>query len=133
MITIAAIKKSIDKALVWCRQHWRWLVLSSVALLAFLLGRKNSKTLRIQALLAKDQYKEESEMIEKAYKNKEAKKKRTAEKYKNSLKQLDKLYDNKSSILDREKDKEYRSLLEEAQHDPDKLDNLLEGLGIKEV
>jgi len=133
MITIASTKKLIDKTLIWCRQHYKWLALSAIALLAFLLGRKNSKSLRAQALLAKDQYKQESEMIEKVYKNKEIKKKRTKQKYQNSLKQLDKLYSDKSSMLDREKDKEYRLLLKEAQYDPDKLNNLLEGLGIKEV
>ena len=132
-MTLAALKKFFDKVLVWCVQHWRWLLLSLVAIAAYVTGRKSAKSLRIQAALARDQYEHEAKFIEKSYKEKELKKKRAAEKYQNSLKQLDRLYDDETSMLNREKDKEYRALLNEAKKDPDKLDDLLEGLGITEV
>jgi len=57
---------SWSKIKAWIKAHWNWLVLMGLFCLAYLLGKKSSGTLLAQATLAKDQYKKESEAIEKA-------------------------------------------------------------------
>jgi hypothetical protein len=46
------------------KAHWNWLVLVGLFCLAYALGRKEARGLLIQAKVAKDQYKAESEAIE---------------------------------------------------------------------
>ena len=130
---IAALQKSYKKITAWCVQHWRWLVFASAALIAYFLGRKNSKSLRAQAESALDQYKKESEMLEKEHKAKKEKLDSASRKYTLALKELDRKYDDDSSKLRRDKDKHYKMLLEKAKKDPDQLDSLLKDMGIEEV
>ena len=51
----------------WCRQHWRWLVLSIAFVVVYLLGKRGQKSLKVQAELARKQYLKEKEAIEKAH------------------------------------------------------------------
>ena len=132
-MTLASLQKAYKKICTWCTQHWRWLVFASASLLAYVLGRKNSKSLRAQAESARDQYKKESEMIEKEHQDKKEKLDRTNNKYKKALLTLDKKYDDESSKLRRDKDKHYKMLLEKAKKDPEQLDSLLKDMGIEEV
>ena len=52
------------------KAHWNWLVLVSLFCLAYALGKKGARGLLIQAQIAKDQYKAESEAIEQAARDK---------------------------------------------------------------
>jgi len=54
-------------AAAWCRQHWRWLVLSIAFLVVYMFGRKGSKSIKLQAELARKQYLREKEAIQKAH------------------------------------------------------------------
>jgi len=132
-MTIAAIKKFIDKTMVWCRQHWRWLVLSSVGLLAFLLGRKNASSLKLEAVRARDQYEKEVEWIEKVHAEKELKKKSAERKYKKALSAINERHASKADSLDKQKEREIKAKLQDIKNDPEQLDSLLKDLGINEV
>ena len=123
----------LKKFYAWCVQHWRWLVFILTSLLAYLAGRKNSKALRAQAELARDQYKKEVEMLETEHHSKKKKLATANKKYTHALKELDAKYDDSSSKLRRDKDKHYRLLLEKAKKDPEQLDSLLKDMGINEV
>ena len=52
------------------KAHWNWLVLVGLFCLAYTLGKKGARGLLIQAQIAKDQYKAESEAIEQAARDK---------------------------------------------------------------
>ena len=52
------------------KAHWNWLVLVGLFCLAYALGKKGARGLLIQAQIAKDQYKAESEAIEQAARDK---------------------------------------------------------------
>ena len=54
----------------WMKAHWNWLVLVGLFCLAYALGKKGARGLLIQAQIAKDQYKAESEAIEQAARDK---------------------------------------------------------------
>ena len=129
----SSLSVQVQKIIAWCTQHWRWLVLLAASLIAYFLGRKNSKSLRVQAELAKDQYKKEAEMLEKEHKEKQEKLAKANRKYSKAMQALDKKYDDKDSELKREKDKHYKSLLKKARNNPEQLDSLLKDMGIDEV
>ena len=132
-MTFAAFKKSCDKVYIWCAQHWRWLALITASVIAYFLGQKNSKSLRVQAELARDQYKKEADMLEKTHAEKQKKLNEADRKYNKALSRLDEKYNDNASDLKREKDKVYKKLLKEAKKDPEKLDSLLKDMGISEV
>ena len=54
-------------------------------------------------------------------------------KYQIAMQELESKYDDDTSKLEREKDHIYRQILDRAKNDPDKLDRLLEEMGINEV
>jgi len=132
-MTKLGIKVYFDKIIAWCVQHWRWLVFACVALVAYLAGRKNSRSLWMQAELARKQYKRESQAIEAAHRESAKRKKEAEERYERSIMRLDAEYKKKNSVLQKEKDKEYKKLLKIAKDDPEQIDNILKYLGIKEV
>ena len=70
---LSSLSIQVQKIIAWCTQHWRWLVLLAASMIAYFLGRKNSKSLRIQAELARDQYKKEADLLEKEHKEKQEK------------------------------------------------------------
>ena len=130
---LSSLSVQVQKIIAWCTQHWRWLVLLAASLIAYFLGRKNSKSLRIQAELARDQYKKEADLLEKEHKEKQEKLDRANRKYNKAMQTLDKKYDDKTSALKREKDKHYKALLKKARNNPEQLDSLLKDMGIDEV
>jgi hypothetical protein len=123
---------TITKIWQWCKGRWQWLVLIAGSLVAFILGSKRQRGLKIDAELERDQYKKESEFVEKQRK-KERKKMIVAEiKYQQALENLEKKYDDDKSALNRDKDAAYKKMIEEVKHDPDKLDSILKDMGINE-
>ena len=130
---LSSLSVRCQKIVAWCTQYWRGLILAIASLVAYVLGRKNSKSLRIQAELARDQYKKEAELLEKEHKAKQDKLDKASRKYNKAIKSLDKKYDDDTSELKREKDKHYKTLLKKARNNPDQLDSLLKDMGIEEV
>ena len=55
-----------SKMKAWIKAHWNWLVLVGLFCLAYALGKKGARGLLAQAEAAKEQYKAESEAIERA-------------------------------------------------------------------
>ena len=129
---LGTIMMIIIKIWQWCKGRWQWLVLIAGSLVAFILGSKRQRGLKIDAELGRDQYKKESEFAEKE-RRKERKKMIVAEiKYHQVLQDLEKKYDDDKSALNRNKDAAYKKMIEEVKHDPDKLDNILKDMGINE-
>jgi hypothetical protein len=123
---------TITKIWQWCKERWQWLILIAGSLVAFILGSKRQRGLKIDSELERDQYKKESEFVEKQRK-KERKKMIVAEiKYQQALENLEKKYDDDKSALNRDKDAAYKKMIEEVKHDPDKLDSILKDMGINE-
>jgi len=54
----------LSKAKAWIKAHWDWLVLVGLFCLAYLLGKKDSGTLLAQAKIAKNQYKDDNDNLE---------------------------------------------------------------------
>ena len=66
-MTWLVVKKSFKKASAWCVQHWRWLVLLSAFIIAYVAGGKKNRSLLLQANLAKKQYQKEAAAIDRAH------------------------------------------------------------------
>ena len=77
--------KSLKIAAAWCRQHWRWLVLSIAFIVVYLLGRKGSKNLKLQAELARKQYLREKEAIQKSHDLEIQKREEAQKRYSNAV------------------------------------------------
>lgn len=117
---------------VWCRQHWRWLVLVSVGLVLYYMGRKSAKAQLLQAKLALRSYEQEKRAIEKAYEKEIEDVKKAQETYNKAMAQLSQEFSSKTDTASLRKEKRIRQLVKEAKKDPDKIDKILEQeLGIK--
>lgn len=119
-------------ASAWCRQHWRWLVLSIAFIVVYLLGKRGQKSLRVQAELARKQYLREKEAIQKAHEF-EIEKRDEAEKvYSEAVTKIEERYEKDKQNLTFAKKEELKALVRKAQEDPTEVDRILEQeLGIK--
>ena len=119
----------LKKATAWSIQHWRWLVFGSIALIAYLTGRKSAKNLWQQAELARKHYKAEAALIEKAHEDKNKKLEKADKNFKNKLTKIEKNKDEDLAGLETKKEEEQLSLV----NDPEAVDNALNNIGINEV
>lgn len=127
-----AAKKWLKIAAVWCRQHWRWLVLGTVAIIMYYLGHKASKAQVLQARLALDAYRKEKEVIEAAHEKEVEGIKKAQETYNKAMAQLSQEFSSKTDVASLRKEKRIRQLVKKAKQDPDEVDRILEQeLGIK--
>ena len=119
-------------AAAWCRQHWRWLVLSIAFIVVYTLGKRGSKSLKLQAELARKQYLREKEAIQKAHDH-EIKKREEAEKtYSDAVDKIEEKHEKDKLELTRAKKEELKRMVKKAKEDPDEVDRILEEeLGIK--
>jgi hypothetical protein len=127
-------KKRLKIAIVWCRQHWRWLAIGSLALVAYYLGNKRMKAQLMQARLALKSYKQEKAAIERAHEKEVEGIIKAQETYNKALLQIDQRYSNKTEALEKEEEKRIRKMIKKAKSNPDEIDNILEKeLGIKKI
>ena len=127
-------KKRLKIAIVWCRQHWRWIAIGSVALIMYYLGNKRMKNQLMQARLALQSYESEKEAIERAHEMEVEGIIKAQETYNKALLQIDQRYSNKTEALEKEEAKRIRKMIKKAKSNPDEIDNILENeLGIKKI
>jgi len=119
-------------AAIWCRQHWRWLVLSIAFIVVYMLGKRGSKSLKIQAELARKQYLREKEAIQKSHEH-EIKKREEAEKrYSDAVNKIEERYERDKWNLTHAKKEEIKKMVQKAKKNPEEVDRILEEeLGIK--
>lgn len=117
----------------WCLKNWKALGIAFGGLIAFLIGSKRQKDKNEDNVILLDQSMREAAFVEKAHREERKKIIKAEIKYQIAMQELEKKYDDKNSKLEREKDHIYKQILDRAKHDPDKLDSILEDMGINEV
>jgi predicted GNAT family N-acyltransferase len=103
---------SLAKAKAWIKAHWNWLVLVGLFCLAYVLGKKSSGTLLAQATIAKDQYKKESQEIERVAREKNNRDKKNTNRTKEIIKKIEEKKEKDLSRLetDIDADQVFRNL-----------------------
>ena len=126
------IKKWWNIASVWCRQHWRWIVLFFVFVVVYFFGKNKGRIELIQAKLALKQYEQEKRAIEKAYKTEMELREKAKKKYDDAMKAVSEEYKGDFNSLRMQKEAEIRKKIKEAKHNPIEIDKILEReLGIE--
>lgn len=132
-MSMLLIKKWWDIASVWCRQHWRWLVMIAALAIVYLLGKRQNRAELIQAKLTLKHYKQEKDAIVKAYETEKKLREQAKQKYDNAMKTVREKYKGEFDSLIIEKEFEVRKKLKQAKNNPSEIDKILEDeLGINE-
>tara|TARA_R110000824_G_scaffold30216_1_gene99716 strand:+ start:3468 stop:3857 length:390 start_codon:yes stop_codon:yes gene_type:complete len=119
-------------AAAWCRQHWRWLILSIAFAVVYTLGRKGHKNLKLQAELARKQYLREKEAIQRAHDTEIRMREEAEKRYSDAVSKIEERYEKDKWNMTQSKKEQIKSLLREAKENPDEVDRILEQeLGIK--
>ena len=119
-------------AAVWCRQHWRWLVLFISFVVVYLAGRKHAKGLRVQAEMAKEFYEKEKEAIHKAYEFEIEKREEANKRYSEAVKKIEEEYERDKQEITHARKEEIKKMLSKVKENPDEVNRILEEeLGIK--
>ena len=127
-----AVKKWLKISAIWCRQHWRWLVLGGFALVMYYLGRKASKAQLIQAKLALKSYEAEKAAIKRAHDKEVEDIKRAQSAYTKALAHISQRYSGETNSLKIKEEKKIRDMIKKAKNDPEEVDRILEEeMGIK--
>ena len=124
--------KYLKIAGVFCRQHWRWLVLLAIFVIAYTLGRRSAGNIKLQANLAKEQYKKEKEAIERAHELEIKKREEANKRYSKAVEKIEKKFEEDKQNITHSKKEEIKKLVKKAQHSPEEIDRILEQeLGIQ--
>ena len=133
-MTWLIILKNLKLFAAFCRQHWRWLVAIIAFLVVYSLGKKSANSAKLQADLAKEQWKKEKEAIEKAH-DLEIKKREEAERnYSEAVRKIEEKYEKDKLNISRAQKEDIKKLVREAKSNPEEIDRILEiELGIKKL
>ena len=127
------IKKWWDIASVWCRQHWRWLVMLAALVIVYLLGKRQNRVELLQAKLALKHYQQEKDAIIKAYETEKKLREQAKQKYDDAMKAVSERYANDFNSINMQKEAEIRKKLKQAKNNPSEIDRILEEeLGVKQ-
>ena len=113
-------------AAAWCRQYWRWLVFVIAVLVSYLMGKRGKDKLKEQALLAKEMYIKEKEVIERAHQQEVQAKQEAQERYSEAVRKIEKKYEEDSHNLTKAKKEAVKKMVNNAKNDPAEIDRILE-------
>ena len=132
-MSMLLIKKWWDIASVWCRQHWRWLILFFVFVVVYFLGKNKGRVELIQAKLSLKQYQQEKDAIINAYETEKELREKAKKKYDDAISTVNEEFRGDFNSLRMQKEVEIRKKLKEAKNNPSEIDRILEEeLGIKQ-
>ena len=117
----------------WCLKNWNSLGVALGGFLAYFIGAKRQKDKNEDDVILLDQAMREAVFVENTHKEERRKLIKADLKYQIAMQELEKKYDDQNSKLERDKDHVYKKILARAKDDPDKLDRILEDMGINEV
>ena len=120
------IKKWWDIASVWCRQHWRWLVMVAALVIVYVLGKRQNRAELIQAKLTLKHYQQEKDAIIKAYETEKKLREEAKKKYDSAMDTVRKKYKDDFNSLNMQKEAEIRKKLKQAKNNPSEIDRILE-------
>ena len=127
-------KKYLKLTAAFCRQHWRWLVAVIAFVVVYSLGKKSAGAVRLQADLAKEQWRRDKEAIEKAHELEIKKREEANKRYTEAVKQIEEKYEKDKWNITHSKKEEIKGLVRKSKTDPDEIDRILEQeLGIKKI
>ena len=127
-------KKSLEKAFLWCKHHWKAVLLVVAFGVVYFIGRNKSSNLLDRAKDELKLYKEKAAKIEESHQQHVEDVKNAKVKYEESVKKADKQFEKFKTVQSEKKKKEIKKLLKKAKNNPDELDMILEReFGIKEV
>jgi len=127
-------KKSLEKAFLWCKHHWKAVLLVVAFGVVYFIGRNKSSNLLDRAKDELKLYKEKAAKIEESHQQHVEDVKNAKVKYEESVKKADKQFEKFKTVQSEKKKKEIKKLLKKAKNNPDELDKILEReFGIKEV
>jgi translation initiation factor 2B subunit (eIF-2B alpha/beta/delta family) len=127
-------KKSLEKAFLWCKHHWKAVLLVVAFGAVYLLGRNKHNNLLNMAKNELKLYKEKTAKIEESHQQHVEDVKKAKVKYDETVKKADKQFEKFKTVQTEKKKKEVKRLLKKAKNNPDELDKILEReFGIKEV
>ena len=131
-MTWLAILKYLKIAAVFCRQYWRWLVLLAIFVVAYTLGRRGAGNIKLQANLAKEQYKKEKEAIEKAHELEIKKIEEANKRYSEAVKRIEERHEKDKRNITVSKKEAVKQMIRKSRNNPEEIDRILEQeMGIK--
>jgi hypothetical protein len=116
----------------FCRQHWRWLILLIAFVIVYTLGRNGADVYKLQASLAKEQYKKEKEAIEKAHEFEIKKREEANKRYSEAVEKIEKKHEEDKWNVTTTKKESVKKMIQKSKHSPEEIDRILEQeLGIQ--
>ena len=108
--------------------------MSIAFIVVYLLGKRGSKSLKIQAELARKQYLKEKEAIQEAHEHEIKKKEEAQQRYSDAVDKIEKKYEEDQFNLTHAKKEAIKSMVNKAKNDPSEIDRILEEqLGIRKL
>lgn len=135
-MSLLAVKHAAQKVWVWCKEHWKLCVAFIYALVVYIIfNRGNGSSSARQVMQIRTGAKtREINAIHKAHKEEKEQKEKLKKVFDNAMLELETTHNEKLTILDRNKKKRVKQLVQEHQDAPEELSKkLAEEFGIDDV
>jgi len=109
-------------------------VLSIAFLIVYSLGRRGSKSLKLQAELARKQYLREKEAIQKSHEHEIRLRDEAQKRYTEAVDSIEIKYENNKDSISHAKKEEVKRMIRESKENPEVIDKILKDeLGIRKI
>ena len=127
------VKKYWELAASFLRNHWRAVVVLGAMAICYFYGKSVQKKLKLDHAMAKAQWRKEREQIENSYQKEIDKREKARKAYDLAIKTAEEKKAKSTTDLEKQKVEDTKKLIKESKNNPEKLDEILKGLGIEEV
>jgi hypothetical protein len=124
MLTLLAVKKTLNKSWVWLKHNWYIPAVIIYTLLLWIVLRKKEAAYKVLEV-RNNSYKEQIDAINNAYDIEIKERNKIIEKYNDLIDKLEKQYAEDRKILNDKKKKEVKKLIEEYHNKPEELAKIM--------
>jgi hypothetical protein len=132
-MTLLKAKKHWELTASFMRNHWRAVVVLGAMAICYFYGKSVQKKLKLDHAMAKAQWRKERDQIENSYQKEIDKREKARKAYDLAIKAAEDKKAKSTTALEKQKVEDTKKLIKESKNNPEKLDEILKGLGIEEV
>jgi hypothetical protein len=131
---IKVVLRYLKKIWIYTKKYWHIITIGSLAVLLYIVSRKNPESLLNILSVKREQYKKELEALDKSYIHETKERKKAQEEYLKKAELIKKEYGQKIFDLSEERERRVKELLKKGKNDPDNAAKIISELyGIKHV
>ena len=125
-MTLSALTLSLKKAWIWCKHHWKILLLAAWSVVVWVIARRSLSSHKKVLNSTIQSYKAEIEAIQSTHEKEIERRNKAIETYRDVIQEAEKVYSESQEELDVLKRERLKELVNQYTDDPESLNSIIE-------